>query len=123
MTVADCHCKRIGGIVGLGDFIKMQKNPCHLLNLRLFRPAVADYTLLDLKRCVFVNWYALLVNGKHYNAPRLRNINGGLLVGVEIKPFNTYRIGFKAFKQFGYAVINLDKAVGKGISLSVVTAP
>lgn len=113
MAVAYRHCKRIGGIVGFGDFIEMQKKLRHLLHLILFRSAVADDTLLDLQGCVFVNGDAPLMHRKNYYAPRLSNVYCRFLVCVEIKAFNAYGIGLEAVKQFADAVVNLDKAVIK----------
>ena len=53
MTVADGKRQRVGGIVGLRNLFEIQKAFHHFHNLPLFRPAVAGYRLLYLKRGVF----------------------------------------------------------------------
>ena len=49
MRMANGHGKRIGGIVRLGDFRKVEDEPRHLLHLFFFRPAIATTLCLTCR--------------------------------------------------------------------------
>ena len=82
MSVTDCHSKSIGSIVGLGHLFKTQYTLRHFLNLIFFGSAIADNTLLDLKRCIFKNGHTVFLCGKHYNSPCLTDIDNSFCIAV-----------------------------------------
>ena len=93
MRMANGHGKRIGGIVRLGDFRKVEDEPRHLLHLFFFRPAIAYHALLDLQGRVFINLQAALFAPRASKTPtRLANIDDCFCVAVEKKLFNRHRL-------------------------------
>ena len=54
MCVANSNGKGIGGIVRLRDLFQTQEELGHLLELDLLGPAIADKSLLDFQRRIFV---------------------------------------------------------------------
>lgn len=75
MAVADRHCERVGGIIGLRDFFEIEDYPRHLLHLLLLSASVTDDALFDLQGRILENRDTVLLRGEDENAPRLADID------------------------------------------------
>ena len=87
MTVAYRHSERVGGIIGLRDFFKIEDYPRHLLHLLLLSASVTDDTLFDLQGRILKNRDTVLLRGEDKNSPRLADIDNRFCVVVIKKAF------------------------------------
>ena len=93
LAMTDSQGQGVGGIIGLGDFLQSQQPPGHLLDLGLYRFAVARHRLLHLHGGILIQGHAVLGQGEENHPPGLRHADaGGLIVG-EIELFHGGGLG------------------------------
>ena len=82
------NCERIGGIVGLWRCGKCKYSTNHINDLIFLGSAIADNSLLDLKRGIFKDPYPCPVRRKKYHSPCVSDRYAGRDLGVDKKLLN-----------------------------------
>ena len=95
VSVAKRDSKRVRGVVGTGNFTKMQKRSNDVLHLNFICLAVARQRLLYLIWRILVQPSAVFYAGKKHNAPCVSNGNTRSLCSLKKTVLDGYFFGFE----------------------------
>ena len=108
--MADSNRQRVGGVIRLGYGLEPQQPLGHLHHLGLLRLTESGDGAFHLQGGVFKHRHTVLLQSQHGHTARLRHVDGGLGIGLEIQLFHRHRIGVVGVQQFAQLVVDLLQA-------------
>ncbi len=111
--MAECKRDSVCGVIRLRRSGKSADPLDHLHDLLFFGTAVTDDSLLDLKRCVFIDLQPGVFTREQDHAPAVRHGNTGRDIRIEKQFFDRHRVRLEKIDQLKHIRIDLRQTGGE----------